>query len=144
MVAQFRALQPFGLIRPGQTVGSLDLLDASKLLSANEVEGVLVAAPGYLVAPSTEAVAWTTRFEKRFGWIPTYTAAYAYDMGTTLLLAAAEVNASSASNWQAEFLSALRRSSFEGITGRIAFNEDQSLKTALVLSTFRDGVARPI
>jgi branched-chain amino acid transport system substrate-binding protein len=143
MTAQIKALYPLGLIRPGATAGALDLLDAAPLLPPEQVEGILVAAPAYLVSPSPAATEWNARFEKKFNSRPTYTAAYAYDMATAIIRAAESLAGSPESAWPASFIAKLRQTSFDGITGPIALDDDQSLKTELVLSKYRNGIPLP-
>lgn len=141
MVGLIKAMRPLGIIKEGNTMAALDMLDAAEVLSPEESEGMLVAAPPFLIDPSAEQKAWISRFERQFGRKPSHHAAFAYDAGLTIVDAAKRVNVTASSQ---EWLSAILQTDIEGVTGRIRYANDQSLITSLQPAIYRHGVLVPL
>lgn len=141
MVGIVRGLRPLGAITDGNTMAALDMLDAAGALSAEEAEGIVVAAPPFLVNPTAEQKDWQTRFESRYGRKPSYHAAFAYDAGLTLLDAAGRLDLPADPG---AWLAAILATDIEGVTGPIRYGSDQSLVTELIPAIYRQGVLTPL
>lgn len=136
MVAMVKAFRPAGLITSDNTIASYDMLDAAELLSAEELEGIRVVAPEFVTRPDQEErTKWIKAFRERFGIPPLYTDAYAYDMAMIISNAATRVPESAAN---ADWIKALAATDIDGITGRLRFDEDQSLITPVEAGVFRN------
>ena len=140
MVGIIRGLRALGVIKDGNTMAALDMLDAAGALTPQESEGIIVAAPPFMVNPTDAQKAWAARFERRFGRNPSYHAAFAYDAGVTIVDAASRLRFP-ASN--ADWLNAILATNTEGVTGTIRFGADQSLVTQLIKAVYRNGRLTP-
>lgn len=140
--SQIRSLRPFGLIKDGNTLASLDMLDTTGLLSSEEVEGIVVAAPEFLTRTGNErAQAWRARFQERFGEPPTYHSAFAYDTILVIHDAAKRLShPATADQW----IEAIRATNSTGVTGPLVFNDDGSLITRLEPAVYRAGRLVPL
>jgi branched-chain amino acid transport system substrate-binding protein len=138
LVGLIRSLRPLQAITDGNTIGTYDLLDAAKILGAEEIEGVRVVAPVFETRPHEPRIAeWRDRFQKRFGKAPLYTHAFAYDMITAIEGAMGMEGGMPDS--REEWISALRAVNKPGITGPIQFDSDGDLLTPLEVGVYRDG-----
>jgi branched-chain amino acid transport system substrate-binding protein len=137
LVGQVRAFRPFGLIKPGNTLACLDMLEAAKVLGPDEVDGIVVAAPQYLTQPNQERQqAWRKRFKARYGKEPTYHSAFAYDM--VLMINAAALKLAPPAK-PAEWIDKLRAAKVSGVTGALRFDDDGSLVTIMEPATYKSG-----
>jgi branched-chain amino acid transport system substrate-binding protein len=136
LVGIIRGLRPLGVIKDGNTMAALDMLDAAAALTPQETEGIIVAAPPFVVNPSDAQNAWAARFEQRFGRKPSYHAAFAYDGGVTIVDAASRLTLPATN---ADWLRAILSTNTEGVTGPIRFDADQSLVTQLSKAVYRNG-----
>jgi branched-chain amino acid transport system substrate-binding protein len=141
MVSIIRNLRTLGVIKSGNTLASLDMLDAANALSPEEAEGVVVAAPQFLLNPTAEQIAWSDRFKQRFGHQPPYHSAFAYDMGLVILDSTQRLKLPATSE---QWVSALRATNIQGITGQIQFDSDGSLLTNLAPAIYRNGKLVPL
>jgi branched-chain amino acid transport system substrate-binding protein len=141
MVSIIRGLRSLSVIKDGNTLASLDMLDASNALSPQEAEGVVVAAPQFLLNPTAEQTAWSERFRQRFGRQPPYHSAFAYDTGLVILDAAQRLNQPATSE---AWISALRDTKIQGLTGELRFDSDGSLVTELAPAIYRNGKLTPL
>lgn len=140
MVALIRGLRPLGVIKDGNTMAALDMLDAAGALTPQESEGIIVAAPPFMVNPTEAQKAWTARFEQKYGRKPSYHAAFAYDGGVTIVDAASRLKLpASNSDW----LKTILATNTKGVTGDIRFGADQSLVTQLNKAVYRNGELKP-
>jgi ABC-type branched-subunit amino acid transport system substrate-binding protein len=139
---QIRALRPFGLISNGNTLASLDMLEAASLLGPDESEGIIVAAPTFLTQGGGERVQeWRARFVERYGEEPLYHSAYAYDMVLVIHDAAQRLTLPATSQ---QWTEAIRATQIEGVTGSLVFNDDGSVITSLAPAVYRGGQLVPL
>lgn len=139
IVGMIRSLRPLGAIGDGTTIAALDMLDAADALQPSESEGIIVAGPEFLVKPNAAQKNWAERFKSRYGRMPSYHAAYAYDAGLVLLHAASS-RPSDSKQWLEKILSV----SEVGVTGQIKFGPDKSLLTKLYPAIYRKGKLVPL
>jgi len=138
LVSIVRAFQPLGLIADGNTIGTFDMLDVGGFLGADELEGIRVIAPEFVMDINDDRVSeWRDRFEDEFGSAPWYTTAFGYDMVQIIYDAASRLNLPASHE---QWLSALRATDIQGITGRLRFDEDGDLMTSLEILVYRNGV----
>ncbi len=134
MTKEFRNL---GVMTDTNTMASIDMLDAALLLSPQEVEGVFVAAPQYLVDRDNVSLnAWKKHFEDTYKRVPTYFDAYAYDMVRIILEASEELTLPAKSE---DWIKAIRAVETIGVTGSIKFDDDGSLITSMYPAVYRGG-----
>lgn len=117
------------------------MLDAAGALTPQESEGIIVAAPPFMVNPSEAQKAWAERFEQKFGRKPSYHAAFAYDGGVTIVDAATRLKLPATN---ADWLKAILATNTKGVTGDIRFGADQSIVTSLSKAIYRNGVLKPV
>jgi ABC-type branched-subunit amino acid transport system substrate-binding protein len=141
MVGIVRGLRPLGVIGDGNTMAALDMLDAAGALSAEESEGILVAAPPFMINPDEKQKEWRTGFEKKFGRKPSYHAAFAYDGGLAIIDAASRLKLPASSQ---DWMKAILATDTAGITGSIRFDGDQSIITSLQPAIYRSGELVPL
>ena len=142
IVAMTKESKRLGLKNNTQLVASIDMLDAAPLLQKEDLEGVIVASPSYLLKKNDPVIeTWKKNFYQRYGRVPTYHDAYAYDMVKVILHAG---NTLSFPAKQEDWISAIRATKTTGITGPISFNADGSSVTEMFLSEYRDGELTPL
>jgi branched-chain amino acid transport system substrate-binding protein len=136
-----RAFRPLGLIHHGNTICSFDLLDASRVLGKDELEGLRVVTPMFADhRDNAEIKGWSTRFYQRTGLWPLYTSAYSYDAIMIINEAAKKLALPAKSE---QWLKALKATKMRGVTGPLSFDEDGSLNTPVEVAVFKDGVLKP-
>jgi len=141
MVGLIKALRPLGVIKDGNTMAALDMLDAAGVLSPEESDGILVAAPPFMIEPGEEQKAWAAHFEAKYGRKPSYHAAFAYDAGLTIIDAAQRLDLpASPKDW----LATISSTDIAGVTGPIRYGDDQSIITSLRPAIYRAGVLVPL
>ena len=141
LVGLVRALRPFGLITDGNTIATYDMLDAAKILGADELEGIRVVSPIFVTRPDREIVKnWRKRFMTKYNKGPLYTHAFGYDMALIIHDAAKRLKLPATSK---QWIETLRATKIEGITGQLQFDEDGDLLTPLEVGVFRDGKLIP-
>lgn len=141
MVGIIRGLRPLGTIQDGNTMAALDMLDAAGALSPEESEGIVVAAPPFMIQPNRAQQDWQERFEKEYGRKPSYHAAFAYDAGLAIIDAAGRLELPASHD---AWLKAILATDIEGVTGPIRFGPDQSQVTSLEPAIYRDGKLVPL
>lgn len=141
LISMTKDFRNFGIIQNGNTIASLDMLDAAPLLSEWEIEGMVVAAPSYLVDKTEEIDRWENRFESVYDRSPSYHDAYAYDMVKVILEAAQDINFPASSK---DWINKIRNVETVGITGQIKFDEDGSSITPMFPAVYRSGELVPI
>jgi branched-chain amino acid transport system substrate-binding protein len=141
MVALIRALRPLGVIQNGNTLAALDMLDAADVVSSEEIEGIIVSAPPFLLDPTEQQLEWVERFREKYNRNPPYHSAFAYDMGLILLDAASRLDYPATKE---QWLDALRSTKIDGLTGPLEFDEDGSLITNLEPARYDAGVLVPL
>lgn len=141
MVGIIRGLRPLGVIKAGNTMAALDMLDAAGALSAEESEGIIVAAPPFMISPTAAQTEWTQRFEAAYGRKPSYHAAFAYDAGLVIIDAAGRLSLPATHD---QWLKAILTTDIQGITGPIKFDSDQSVITKLQPAIYRNGQLAPM
>ncbi|MEW6349710.1 MAG: ABC transporter substrate-binding protein [Thermodesulfobacteriota bacterium] len=137
-----RSLRPLGAISPGNTIGSLDMVEMNKYLQPAELEGIRAIAPIIVSRPDVtkEFADWTKRYEKRFGEVPHYLSAYAYDMTMVIYDAGKRLKLPAS---PAQWLSALKETNIGGVTGPIKFRADGDADVPCEVAVFRDGKIIP-
>ena len=141
LVGLVRALRPFGLITDGNTIATYDMLDAAKILGADELEGIRVVSPIFVTRPDREIVKnWRKHFMVKYKKEPLYTHAFGYDMALIIHDAAKRLKLPATSK---QWIETLRATKIEGITGQLQFDEDGDLLTPLEVGVFRDGKLIP-
>lgn len=141
LVSMVKDFRNFGIIQNGNTIASLDMLDTAQLLSDWEIEGIVVAAPSYLIEKTEKINQWESRFESIYNRKPTYHDAYAYDMVKVILEAAQNINFPAVSK---DWINEIRNTETIGITGEIKFDEDGSSITPMFPAVYRNGELTPI
>ncbi len=137
LVGQIRAFRPFSLIKPGNTLACLDMLEAARVLGPDEVEGIVVAAPRYLTQPNEERQqAWRKRFKARYGKEPTYHSAFAYDM--VLMINAAGLQLTLPAKPE-QWIDKIRATKVDGVTGALHLDDDGSLETIMEPAIYKNG-----
>lgn len=141
LVSMTKDFRNFGIIKDGNTIASLDMLDTARLLPNWVIEGMVVAAPSYLVNKTEVINDWESRFESTYGRKPSYHDAYAYDMVKVILEAAQNINFPATSK---EWINEIRNIQTTGITGQIKFDEDGSSITPMFPAVYRSGKLIPL
>lgn len=141
LVGLVRALRPYSLITDGNTIGTYDVLDASQVLGPDEMEGLRFAAPYFVTRSDTPELAnWRSRFTAKYNMPPLYTDAFAYDMTMIINDAAKRLTLPATSE---QWVTALRATNIQGVTGQLKFDEDGSLITPVEMGVFRGGKPVP-
>lgn len=142
LVGLVRALRPFNLITDGNTIATYDLLDAASILGADEIEGIRIVAPVFVTRPDKDTVAkWREQFKSKYNKEPLYTHAFAYDMVKIINDAAKRLRLPATSG---QWITALRATNIEGITGPLKFDDDGDLVTPLEVGVYRKGKLVPL
>ncbi|MEZ6138701.1 MAG: ABC transporter substrate-binding protein [Pirellulaceae bacterium] len=132
-------LQLKGLAEQGRVVANMDAVD---LLATGEnkaiLKGVVFTCPYFDIPGKAEkAASWRERYEARFGQIPTYVPAYAYDNAVLVVKAFKEsgrVDAAALSN----------AVPFLGINGEIDFDQYRDIKATVGLVELFNGVVKEV
>jgi len=141
LVGMVRSLRPLGAIADGNVIATYDMLDAAKVLGADEIEGIRQVAPLFETRPDSPSIAaWRQRFVARYGRPPLYTHAFAYDMIGAIRAAASRSPAPSTHD---DWIQALHRVDTQGVTGAIRFDDDGDLVTPLEVGVYRGGKLVP-
>ena len=141
LVGLIRSLRPLGAITDGNTIATYDLLDAARILGADEIEGIRIVTPVFETRPdSTKIGAWRKRFRDKYGREPLYTHAFAYDMIGAISAASKTLQLPASSE---EWIHALRSVDVDGITGPIRFDSDGDMVTPLEVGVYRGGKLLP-
>ncbi|TYQ30502.1 ABC transporter substrate-binding protein [Pseudanabaena sp. UWO310] len=140
LVSAVRALRPLGVIKDGNTIGTYDMINAGDTLGADEVEGIRVVAPTYMLRPTQKYLDWSKRFVTKFGRQPSHPDAYAYDMTIVLNDVAKRVKQPAS---PAQWVEAIKSTNTEGVTGPLSFDQDKDLKTPIEIGVFRKGKLVP-
>lgn len=123
------------------TYYSFDIMDAAQELDATLVEGAYVAAPNFYL-PELQNNAykiWSNAFVQKYKRSPKYYAAYAYDLIEVIQQVFELIQ-----EQELSFNEALQFVDFEGITGRVSFDENGELKYNLRICQYHDGILLPI
>ena len=120
MVAQMRALAVKSKFLGGDGAQSTEFIK----LAGKAAEGVFASSPGLPLDKMPGGKGFSERFGAKYGQIQIY-APYAYDATMTLLEAMQKANSTD----PAKYLPELARTSRQGITGPIAFDENGDLKS---------------
>lgn len=141
LVGMVRAMRPQGLMNDGNTLATYDMLDAAKVLGKDELEGVRQVAPTFVVRPDNAGVKkWNADFRAKYKKEPLYTHAYAYDMAKIIADAAKRVQQPATSEG---WITALRATNIQGVTGPLKFDEKGDLITPLEVGVYRGGKLVP-
>ncbi|HVK54028.1 MAG TPA: branched-chain amino acid ABC transporter substrate-binding protein [Burkholderiales bacterium] len=91
--------------------------------------GFICSNPGLPIEsmPSAQAKIFKDRFEKKFGQIQLYSP-YAYDAASVMIAAMQKANSAD----PAKYLPELRKISYDGVTGKIEFDEKGDVKAGFV------------
>lgn len=136
LVGLVKALRTYNLVGDGNVIGTYDLLDASKILSQEELEGLRVVAPEFNIASTPKLNEWKQRFKSKYGRDPLYTDAYSYDMVQIIADSAKRVGQPVNSE---RWIRAMRETNIDGITGRLTFDQDKDLKLQLRIGQYKGG-----
>ena len=131
MVSIVKSLRAYNLIKNGNTIIGFDMLDAENVLSAEESEGIVVAAPDFIVSPTPKQEKWIETFIARYGRKPSYHAAFAYDMGMIIF--------SALNSGEEDIVEAIRHVSYDGIMGSSNFDKCGSLKVRMFPAMYHLG-----
>ncbi len=142
LVSMMNDFSTLGINKGDNIIASLDMLDTASLLSSDKIEGVVVAAPKYMVDnDNTELNDWKNRFAEKYNRQPTYHDAYAYDSVKVMLEAADKLDSKATPE---EWLEAIRSVEPVGITGEIKFDSDGSSVTEMYPAVYRNGNLIPL
>jgi branched-chain amino acid transport system substrate-binding protein len=140
-VGLVKALRPLNLIKDGNTLADYDMMDAAKILSPAETEGIRVVAPIFSTRPDQGAIKdFRARFKAKFSKEPDYYDAFSYDMTQIIRDAAKRIKAPATSP---QWIEALRATSIEGVTGPLKFDASGDLITPNELGVFHNGQLVP-
>lgn len=143
LVSMMNDFSTLGINKGDNIIASLDMLDTASLLSSDKIEGVVVAAPKYMVdSGNAELNDWKNRFAEKYNRQPTYHDAYAYDSVKVMLEAAEKIDTAGAT--PEEWLGAIRSVETVGITGEIKFDSDGSSVTEMYPAVYRNGNLIPL
>jgi branched-chain amino acid transport system substrate-binding protein len=135
MVNLIEELNVLGFDFEGKTIASIDMLDAARDLSPKVIEGIVVAAPEFIVNEPQKYIDWKNHFKAEYGYEPVYHQAYAYDMGLVI---------DKALKSGKDLTVALRETEIAGITGVVSFDSDQSSSAHMIPAVYRDGKLQEI
>ncbi len=136
-----QSLRSFGLVRDGNVIGDFNTVDVPRLIGNEAMEGIAAAAPSYLVHPSQKASDFQSRYEARFGRPPSYSGFTGYDMA---LIAADLARRLPGQPTPQQINEELQKTDIEGVSGRITFDSDGDVTTAVETIIFRGGKLTPI
>ncbi len=136
LVGLVKALRTYNLIGDGNVIGTYDLLDASKVLSKDELEGLRVVVPEFNIADTAKLREWKQKFISKYGREPLYTDAYSYDMIQIIADSAKRLSLPATSE---QWIKALRETNIDGVTGRLTFDQDKDLKLQLRVGQYKGG-----
>ncbi|HKY42871.1 MAG TPA: ABC transporter substrate-binding protein [Pyrinomonadaceae bacterium] len=136
LVGLVKALHTYNLVKDGNVIGTYDLLDASKILSKEELEGLRVVVPEFNIASTPKLNEWKQKFKSKYGREPLYTDAYSYDMIQIIADSAKRLSLPATSD---QWIKALRETNIEGITGRLVFDQDKDQKLELRVGQYKGG-----
>jgi branched-chain amino acid transport system substrate-binding protein len=140
LVSAVRALRPLGVIKDGNTIGTYDMINAGDTLGADEVEGIRVVTPSYMLRPTPKYQEWSKRFVEKFKRPPSHPDAYAYDMTLVLNDVTKRVKLPASPE---QWVEGMKGTNTEGVTGPLLFDPDKDLKTPIELGVFRKGKLVP-
>ena len=129
-----------GLNRRGNLVFTFDLMDAVPLTAPELLEGLVANIPASELEYSTERKEWNARFEEKYGTVPNYTNAYAYDLGLILYEAAKKCS----SDKDLSVKEALLATDIPGLTGQLQFSPEGLLKGQYITSIYKNGKFEPV
>lgn len=132
-----RTLKANDMVKNGNIISGYDLVDASTILSPEELEGMRVVTSIFNTRgeePATKE--WKKRFKEKFNKDPLYTHAYAYDMAMMIADAAKKLKLPAASE---QWIDALKSVDIKGITGRLKFDKDGDLDIQLDVGVYKNG-----
>ena len=136
MVAQMKTLAVKSKFLAGDGAQSPEFIK----LAGGAAEGAIVSSPGLPLDKMPGGKGFTERFTTKYGQIQIY-APYAYDAAMTLVEAMQKAN----STESAKYLPELARTSRQGVTGPIAFDEKGDLKSGpITLYVVKEGKWNPL
>jgi branched-chain amino acid transport system substrate-binding protein len=136
LVGLVKALRTYNLVQDGNVIGTYDLLDASKILSKEELEGLRVVVPDFNISNMPKLNEWKQRFQSKYGREALYTDAYSYDMIQIIADSAKRLTLPATSD---QWIQALRATNIDGITGRLTFDQYKDLKLELRVGQYKGG-----
>lgn len=137
LVSMVKYFKEIGLSNSqGNTICTYDFIDASEDLSDEVKEGIRFIVPEYYSSMTQNKIDWDKSFSEKMGRAPRYTDAYAYDMFNAILLASKKIKDKSNS---ADWYRAFKEIDFEGVTGKVKFNETGDLQPNLDIVYFKKG-----
>ncbi len=142
LIGIVRAFCPLGLIKPNHTLACLDMLEAAATLGPDETEGIVVTTPQYLTEPAGSKLQnWQKRFFEKYGVHPSYHSAYAYDMVQVINNAIGKLAFPLQSK---QFIEQIQDTNMDGLTGKLKFDSDGSLITAMQPAIYKNGQLVPL
>lgn len=137
IIGLIQALRSYDLIKDGNTIGTIDVLDAAEELSPQTIEGIRVVATTFNTrANNKKASDWRKNFYNKYGREPRWMDAYSYDMVNIIYDAAERLELPAKMN---EWKDALLETNMEGITGHLEFDQYGDLKLSLEIGVYRNG-----
>ena len=127
------ALRELDLVKDRNVMTTIDLVDFFPASSFDKsFEGIVFPCPFYEIPNKTkDADAFKAAFNKKHGVSPTYIEAYAYDTAYLLIHTLKEYGKISSET--------LSKSTFDGVTGTVQFDQERDVATSIQLVTVRDG-----
>lgn len=130
------ALRSADLVKDGNVISVVDLVDVPRLIGNEAVEGIAVAVPAFLLNPSNKAKEFQSRYQARYNRAPTYSDFGGYDFA----LIAHDLAQRLPDNPTTDQLSrAIRETNFEGVSGNIRFDSDGDVVIPVHPAIFRSG-----
>jgi branched-chain amino acid transport system substrate-binding protein len=136
LVPMLKAFRGYNLIKENNTVSTYDMLDALTQLKPEELEGIRVVAPEFLLSKTAETNDWKKRFKEHFGKEPIYTHAYAYDMAKIIY----EVAKQRQTKPDKTIKELLNDVDLPGISGDLKFDKEGDIGFSIDYGVFKDGV----
>lgn len=142
LVGMVRAFRPQNLIHDGNAIATYDMLDASKLLGPDELEGIRVVAPKFETRPDAPGVKeWREKFKAKYNKEPLFTHPYAYDMALIINAAVKRLKLPATSE---QWIEAIKATDIPGITGQLKFDKDGDLISSSEVGVFKNGKLLPL
>jgi len=135
------ALRNSQLVRDGNVIGTFDLIDVPKLIGDEAVEGMALATPKFLIAPSKKALDFQNRFQSRYGRQPSYSDFAGYDFVLIVNDLASRLPNTLTPQ---QLIDAIQRTNIEGVSGHITFDQDGDASPLVTTAVFRSGQLTPL
>ncbi|MSP52503.1 MAG: ABC transporter substrate-binding protein [Alphaproteobacteria bacterium] len=128
-----KVLRTYDMAQPGRIIAALDTVDLIyNKTPREELKGVAMWLPDYELEGKVPAAAgWRARYKEKYKLDATWMEAYAYD--TAQIIVAAYKKAG-----KVDTASLLAATPFDGLVGKIEFDQDRDIKGSVTVAIFDD------